>query len=116
MLLEPLNLMPEHWKHILQHDLGALLATLAGAALRGLLGPGNWVWKEFWLASLTGGAFAIWVAPAIVDYYEFSDSVYGGICLGFGMTALPISRGIIRLARWWAGNSDTIIERNRDDV
>jgi hypothetical protein len=98
--------MPEQWRQLITGDVGAWIATIAGAAIRGLLGPGRWRWGQFTLACAVGIAFTIWVAPAVGDALGLGERAYGGLCLGFGMTAVPISRGLIRLARLWAARPE----------
>lgn len=103
--------MPEHWIKFMSSEAGGGLAILIGAIIRGLAGPGPWMWREFFVSVLAGLSFAAWVAPWIVDQMDWGEKAYGMVCLGFGMTALPISRGVIKMARGFRENPNGFFGR-----
>jgi hypothetical protein len=101
-------------REILHGEIGGLLAALVGAFIRGVIGPGRWSWAEFVLASFVGASFALWVAPAVSDTLGLGQKGYGGVCLALGMTALPITRGLIALARAWGDDPLRFIGKGKD--
>lgn len=90
---------------------GAIVAALAGAAIRGRVGPGKWSWAEFAQAAVTGTALALWVAPGIAESLKLGQQAIIAVSVMLGMIGLPVVRGIIGLAIGFRDDPRRCLER-----
>jgi hypothetical protein len=90
---------------------GAIVAALAGAAIRGRVGPGKWSWAEFGQAAATGTVLALWVAPGIAETFDLGEQAIIAVSVMLGMIGLPVARGIIALAIGFRRHPQRCLER-----
>lgn len=106
--------MPDSWRALFEGPTGSLIAAVLGAFLRGVIGPGQWSWSEFWRAAATGVVFALWIGPGLAEQLDLGPR--GAVSIGviMGMVALPIARGLIQMARQFRDEAATMLERFLD--
>lgn len=105
------RLMDDWLKPLFEGQSGALVAAMLGALIRGLLGPGQWHWGEFFLACVTGAVAALWVGPGLAEYLSLGERAQISMAVLLGMVALPIARGLIGIARIWRDRAEEIGNR-----
>lgn len=108
--------MPESWlKYIFDGETGSVVAAVLGSLVRGIIGPGIWDWKEFFLGCVTAVIFALWFVPGVVEYFSFGPRATISLSVLVGMIALPLARGLIHLAKNFRDNPNKYVGKRKDD-
>lgn len=105
--------MPDHFTPLFEGKAAAVVAAMAGAVVRGMVGPGRWSWVEALKAGVTGAILALWVAPGLAAWWSLGDQELIAISVFLGMVGLPVTRGVIQLARDFRDNPGRFIGRGK---